>query len=138
MNDKAAVTIRPVELDEAYEAHRLAFPADHWPTDVEHFWLARRGSTVVGFLAVFVDDRGLFISRVAVAISEQGKGLGQRLVKKAIRFGKDQGCFHAYTYTLLKNYESMCMLQKRGFRFVKPGPKGQYRGANVHYFARPI
>lgn len=130
--------IVPVDRDEAYEAHKLAFPHDYWPADVDNFWLARRNGNVVGFLAVFVDDRGLFISRVAVAVSEQGTGLGKRLVRHAFRFGRKCGYAHAYTYTLMKNYESMCMLLACGFRFIKPPKAGQYRGANVHYFARPL
>lgn len=132
------LTIAPADLDEAYEAHKLAFPADYWPADVEHFWLARRNGYVVGFLAVYVDERGLFVSRVAVATAEQGTGLGKRLVLKALRYGKARGCVHAYTYTLLKNYESMCMLLACGFRFIRPPKSGQYRGATVHYFARRL
>lgn len=127
-----------VDRDEAREAHALAFPHDAWPEDVEDFWLARSGKLVLGFLAVFVDERGLFISRVAVVKAEGGAGLGQRMVRFALGYGRRCGYSNAYTYTLAKNYPSMCMLLKCGFRFVEPPKSGQYRGAGVHYFARQL
>jgi GNAT superfamily N-acetyltransferase len=138
MNDRAKLIIAEADCDEAYEAHRLAFPDDKWCGDVHLFWLARRGGTVVGFLSVFADERGVFISRVAVALSEQNSGLGRRLVRLGIRYGKRAGHKQAYTYTLMKNYSSMCMLLKCGFRFVEPPKEGQYHGPNIHYFARAI
>ena len=130
------VTVRPVDREEAFEAHALAFPDDEWCGDCDLFWLARRGKELVGFLSLFVDERGVYISRVAVVQTEAG--LGKRLVRFALRYGKRQGARYAYTYTLMKNYRSMCMLLRCGFRFVEPEKPGQYRGNDVHYFARAI
>jgi GNAT superfamily N-acetyltransferase len=124
--------------DTAYDVHKLAFPDDKWCGDDCEYWVMRRGFHAIGFLAVRIDERGVFISRVAVAKAEGGKGLGRRLVRLALRFGRARGHAHAYTYTLLKNYQSMCMLQACGFRFVEPPPQGQYHGPNIHYFARPL
>lgn len=132
------VRITRVDRDEAREAHKLAFPYDTFPEDVPDFWVARCGTTVVGFLALFTDERGLFISRVAVAKVFEGNGLGKKLVRFALRYGKRLGYKTAYTYTLLKNYPSMCMLTACGFRYVEPPPEGRYRGKDVHYLARPI
>lgn len=140
------VSIKRVDRETAREAHSLAFPYDKWCGDDHDFWLAKRGSQTVGFLAVYVDERGLFLSRVAVVQAEQGSGLGRRLVRFALRYGKRCGYATAYTYTILRNYESMCMLLKCGFRFVVPPKAGQYmdkRGSSegatgVHYFARQL
>lgn len=133
------MNIRVVPLktyEEAREAHKLAFPDDKWCGPGHLCWIAKSGATVVGFLALFMDERGLFISRVAVVKSMQGEGLGRRLVRYAIRHGYKCGYSNAYTYTIAKNYESMCMLLKCGFRFIIPPKEGQYHGPNVHYFVR--
>lgn len=127
-----------VDREEAREAHKLAFPDDKWCGDDHDFWLAKRGKEIVGFLAVYVDERGLYISRVAVIKAEQGSGLGSRLVRFGLRHGRNCGYSTAYTYTILRNYESMCMLLKCGFRFVEPPAPGRYHGDGVHYFARVI
>jgi len=134
----AKVYVTKVDRDEAYEAHKLAFPDDKWCGDECTYWLAKRAGKVVGFLAAYCDERGVFISRVAVVVAEQGTGLGRRLVRLAIRWGYNCGYAHAYTYTLLKNYPSMSMLLRCGFRFVEPPKSGQYHGTGVHYFARQI
>lgn len=128
-----------VDEDEARFHHSLAFAGDVWCREATHFWLAYEGKKVIGFLALRMEDEAVYVSRIATVKAAEGRGIARKLIKRGLRYAKDYGARYAHTYTLLRNYESMCMLLKCGFRFV-PVPKGfRYTApSRVHYFARSL
>lgn len=126
------------ELDEVHEMHAQAFPGIGFPGEDHTYWVATDGAKCVGFCsAVYRPERGyVYLSSAAVTLAARGQGLQRRMIRTRVAWAKKQGASRVITYTVLKNYESMCNLLKSGFRFYSP--ESMYMGEDVHYFEKVI
>jgi GNAT superfamily N-acetyltransferase len=137
--------ITPTEdIDKVRELDAFAFPGIKFPADGEEhtWWLVHDMETgkVAGYCgAVYRPASGyVYLSRAAVAAYAQGHGLQRRMIRVRLRWARRQGANRVITYTMLKNYESICNLLKCGFRFDNPPEERQYIGDDVHYFKKVL
>jgi GNAT superfamily N-acetyltransferase len=126
--------VRLTDDDEARELHKVAFPYDKWPDPACTSWALRDDALRVftGYIAAKVDVLNfLFIERIAVVPAATGTAM--RLLRQAERWGRKQGCPVASTYIKLKNYPSIFLFKKAGYRFKELADGARYAGEHVHY-----
>jgi len=133
------------DIDKVRELDAFAFPGIKFPADGEdHTWWLIHDSEQPGKIAgycgaVYRPAHGyVYMSRAAVAAYAQGKGLQRRMIRVRERWARKQGANRVITYTMLKNYDSICNLLKCGFRFDNPPEERQYIGDDVHYFKKVL
>lgn len=109
------------DVDEVRDLHKLAFPADHWPGDNHEFWIAKNPTgKPVGFCSAlyFPEHKGVYLSRAAVTLEARGSGLQRRMIRARINWAKHETeAAGMWTFTTLRNYESIINLLKCGFKF---------------------
>lgn len=136
------ITLRRTEdIDEAREAHRLAFSHDDWVGDEHDFWLAfdtERGSApgeLVGMCsAKLLSGGGVFLSRAAVVQRAQGSGLHRRMIARRCQWAAKEGAHFAITYVVHGNWKSLVNLLRYDFRLID----APCRGANWFTLWRPL
>lgn len=131
---------RPNELDERTallldNLDRQLFPHDtpypkHGST---YWWLARRGSEVVGFAGLTTYEGELagtgFLSRAGVLPAATGCGLQRRLIHVRVACAKTLGLTRLVSYTAPHNFASAANLLRCGFRFYTPWYEWGCKGA---------
>jgi GNAT superfamily N-acetyltransferase len=112
------------DIDEVYDLHTLAFPADHWPGDTHEFWIAKNPiGKPVGFCSAFYFSKpnGIYLSRAAITLEARGEGLQRRMIQARLNWGRRETAAQgAWTFVKKDNYESLINLLKCGFRIGKP------------------
>ena len=126
------------DVEEAREIHSLAFPADHWVGDEHTFWVYENRYNVLGFCSAVIlpESNHLYLSRAAVIVQAQGKGLQAKMIRARLAWGIEHGCSLAKTYTSPKNYPSIVSLLKCGFRFYTPTDLSL--GTRMHYLKKDL
>lgn len=126
------------DLEEVREMHAQAFTGVAFPGVDHTFWIATDGDKRVGFCsAVYRPERGyVYLSSAAVTLAARGQGLQRRMIRTRVTWARKQGASRVITYTVLKNYDSMCNLLKCGFRFYSP--ETAYVGNDAHYFEKVL
>lgn len=99
------------------EVHKLAFPEDLWPGDDDKFWIATRGTDLVGFASARPRGDMLELTRCAVVAAETGRGLQRRFLAVREAYARRNGCKTVCTYTTMGNYPSITNLIRAGYRF---------------------
>ena len=129
--------VRVEDTDEMHEIHKMAFGGDPWPGDDHEFWVAYDShGAVAGFAsAILLDTRTVFLSRAAVTIDHQGRGLHQKLIAARLRWAKFEGADFIVTHVEQYNYASLVSLLKAKFRLVERAycPRGY---GNFHFLQR--
>lgn len=117
---------RERDLEWLREVHAIAFPDDRWPGDDHAFWVATRGSELLGFASALVTGDMLELTRCAVVSSMHGKGMQRRLIAVREAYARRQGCAGVATYTTRDNWSSITNLVRAGYRFCTDQPDARF------------
>lgn len=87
---------------------------------------------VVGVCALFNEGNGVFeLARMAVSASYQGKGLGEKLIKKCISKAHAINAEKIYLVSNTKLKSAIGLYEKYGFVTVQTGQHPIYSRANI-------
>lgn len=128
------------DIDDARELWGAFGDGDTWPGDDHTYWIASIDGNIAGMCsAVCRHDKGyVYLSYGVVDRAFRGASLQRQMIRKRLKWGKEQGAVYAVTYTLRNNYPSIVNLLRCGFRFADK-PRGWCGvGNDVHYFERQL
>jgi len=98
-------------------------------------FVVKDGDAIIGLVFAKFLFAGLHIKDLVVAKAYRGKGLGSQLLKKAMQYGKEQGCTFAYLETL--NFQAKDFYHKLGF-VVDFERKGFDAGVSQFYMSKKL
>jgi ribosomal-protein-alanine N-acetyltransferase len=134
------VAIRPADpgdLDAVASIERSVF-ADPWTrrsfvdlvaAPQVHFLVAVTDGTVAGYAIVLMAAEQSELANLAVARLLQGRGVGRRLLERAILLTLDRGCTEMFLEVRASNASAIHLYSNIGFKPV---------GRRVRYYARPV
>jgi N-acetylglutamate synthase-like GNAT family acetyltransferase len=88
--------------------------------------VAESHGTIVGVIALAVDDEGFLIDNVAVDPSYRGKGLGRTLLELAEAEARRMGFDSIYLYTHEKMTENLALYSRIGYVEYDRGSQGAF------------
>jgi ribosomal-protein-alanine N-acetyltransferase len=100
--------------------------------------LATRGDERLGFVVVERERDGAWISAIAVAPSERGRGVGARLMAEAARLARAAGAARLRLTTAQANVEALELFLKCGFAIERRVPRYYARGQDACVLARAL
>lgn len=139
-------TIRRGPTEEARAIWNAVAPADKWHGDDDLHWIVYNASgKPVAFASMVIlsydngrGDKGrmAYMTMAGVLPEARGHHLQRRLIRARVQAARREGLDWIITYTLLKNYPSMCNLLACGFEFYEP--EDAWVGDDVHYYRRDL
>ncbi len=112
--------------DARYEAHVARIVADlleRRDPARERFWVARRGSSLLGCVGLTrVDDRRARLRLLFVEPEARGQGLGGRLVEACVSFARQAGYGEIVLWTVDVLEAARTLYARAGFRMVAAEP----------------
>ena len=90
-------------------------------------WVLAEGGEVLGVLVIRSAEDHMFLSNVAVAPGQQGRGLGRELVTFAEEQATAYGLPEVRLYTNEKMHENLAVYARLGFEETGRGLDGGYR-----------
>ena len=100
--------------------------------------LAVRGDERLGFVVVERERDGAWISAIAVAPSERGRGVGARLMAEAARLARGSGAARLRLTTAQANVEALELFLKCGFSIERRIPRYYARGQDACVLTRAL
>ncbi len=134
------LTIRaagPLDVDAIASIERSVF-ADPWSrrsfvdlvaSPEVHFLVAVAGGAVAGYAIVLMAAEQSELANLAVARLLQGRGVGRRLLERAIELTRERGCTEMFLEVRASNASAIHLYSTVGFTAV---------GRRIRYYARPI
>lgn len=116
---------------EPYDEKVLSHPKEYIIDKGGHLFFAVENDTVLGTVALIAHNDGTFeLTKMAVAVNERGKKIGQELLKHCISFAKEQGKdLLLYSHTKLEN--AIHIYRKFGFKEVPLEKDNPYERSNI-------
>ena len=84
----------------------------------DHTWLAESEGGVVGFASLIVKDQEAEIEPIIVAREHRGKGIGERLIERAVEEARKLKLIYLYVKPVARNEEAIPFFHKCGFRTI--------------------
>jgi GNAT superfamily N-acetyltransferase len=126
LRDRSGIRILHTEDhdDEIAALDRLCF-ADGSAYPVElvasaECWVALDGDEVVGYAVAHAQCGAAYLDRYGVAPSHAGQGIGKRLLRTWLAWGRRARLGYAWTYTVESNAQSINALVGVGLRAWRP------------------
>lgn len=94
-------------------------------------FFAEQDGQIVGTCALLNEKRPLELARLAVTASAQGRGIGELLVREAIRRAKVSGERRLQLYTHSKQVSAVSLYTKLGFKVIFTGRHPTYQRPNM-------
>jgi [ribosomal protein S18]-alanine N-acetyltransferase len=104
---------------------REMYQAEFENRDVSFFYLARRGSRVVGFCAFWRILDELHINNLAVLPEERRRGVAAALLERILAEGRKLGAFRATLEVRRSNEAALALYKRLGFS-VEATRRGYY------------
>lgn len=105
-------------LDAACFTRAEAYPVQ--VLAVSECWVALDGDEAVGYAVADLRLGGAYLDRYGVLPSHAGQGIGKRLIRAWLAWGRRSGAAYAWTYTVEANAQSINALIGCGFRAWRP------------------
>jgi GNAT superfamily N-acetyltransferase len=99
-----------------------------------HILMAIAGTKMIGCCALLANGAEEFeLAKMAVLESERGRGLGRKIIERAIEYARSLGAKRLYLETNRKLANAIHLYESVGFRHVSPDaiPPTPYARANV-------
>jgi N-acetylglutamate synthase-like GNAT family acetyltransferase len=117
---------------EPYDREVLSSPQKHIISSGGHIFFVLENNRVLGTVALLKRGEGVFeLTKMAVEPKQQGKQLGQQLLKYCISFAKENTFKELYLYsnTILEN--AIYIYRKHGFKEVTIPKNTPYVRSNI-------
>ena len=101
--------------------------------------IALVGSEPAGFIALGgIGARVVHVNAIAVAPSQRGKGIGQRLIQEAERSAKQRGAKRLSLHTAQANVAALSLFLRCGFSITQRSPSGYSRSQPTCRLEKPL